>query len=78
MSTAPARQASTSTIVLITLEKEAKIPNVLILLSVHFPATSNQAQTVEIAKNTPEIAKFMTSEPKKIIYVAGRILNFIV
>jgi leucyl-tRNA synthetase len=45
---------------------------------INVPVNASQDEVVEIAKNTPEIAKFMTSEPKKIIYVAGRILNFIV
>ena len=42
------------------------------------PVNATQEEVVEIAKNTPEIAKFITAEPKKIIYVAGRILNFII
>ncbi len=38
----------------------------------------SQQQVVEIAKNCPEVKKYLTAEPRKIIYVPKKILNFIV
>lgn len=37
-----------------------------------------QQQIVDLAKECPEVKKYLTSEPRKIIYVPKKILNFIV
>ena len=45
---------------------------------VNVPVNASQEEACKIALADAEIAKYITSEPKKIIYVAGRILNFII
>jgi len=42
------------------------------------PVGASQDEAVNIALSNPEIKKHITNDPKKIIYVAGRILNFII
>ena len=37
-----------------------------------------QEELVELAKSKPEINKYIVSDPKKIIYVPGKIFNIIV
>ncbi len=39
---------------------------------------ASQDQLVSLAKQMPEIAKYITSEPKKIIYIKGKIFNIVV
>ena len=39
---------------------------------------ATQEEIVAVAKEVPEIAKYLTSEPKKIIYVKGKIFNIVV
>jgi leucyl-tRNA synthetase len=39
---------------------------------------ATKEEIFEIAKNSPEIAKYLTAEPKKIIYIAGKIFNIVV
>ncbi len=39
---------------------------------------ANQEQLVVLAKAMPEIAKYITNEPKKIIYIPGKIFNIVV
>ena len=42
------------------------------------PTTASQEDVISIAKNCAEVAKYITSEPRKVIYVPKKILNFIV
>ena len=42
------------------------------------PAAATQEEVVAIAKQSAEVAKYLTSEPRKVIYVPKKILNFIV
>lgn len=37
-----------------------------------------QEQVIDLAKQCPEVSKYLTTEPRKIIYVPKKILNFIV
>ncbi len=39
---------------------------------------ATKEEIFEIAKASPEIAKYLTAEPKKIIYIAGKIFNIVV
>ncbi len=39
---------------------------------------ANEAKVVEVAKQNENISKYLVTEPKKIIYIQGRILNFII
>ena len=39
---------------------------------------ATQDEIVQIAKESPEIAKYLTSEPKKIIFIPGKIFNIVV
>ena len=39
---------------------------------------ATKEEIFELAKGSPEIAKYLTTEPKKIIYVAGKIFNIVV
>jgi leucyl-tRNA synthetase len=45
---------------------------------VRIPADGDQAAAVAAARAEPQIAKFITGEPKKVIYVPGRLLNLVV
>lgn len=45
---------------------------------VSIPATATQEEVVNIAKASADIAKYLVAEPRKIIYVPKKILNFIV
>ena len=39
---------------------------------------ASKEEIFESAKASPEIAKYLTAEPKKIIYIAGKIFNIVV
>ena len=45
---------------------------------ISIPATASQQEVLEIAKANSDIARYLTAEPKKIIFVPKKILNFIV
>ena len=45
---------------------------------VRIPADGDQAAALAAARSEPQIAKFITGEPKKVIYVLGRLLNIVV
>lgn len=42
------------------------------------PTTTTQKQAVEAAKADPKVQAYVTTEPKKVIYIAGKLLNFVV
>lgn len=42
------------------------------------PTTTTQKQAVEAAKANPKVQAYVTTEPKKVIYIAGKLLNFVV
>ena len=46
--------------------------------TVHVGKDATQADVYAFALQEPNIAKFVTTEPKKIIFVAGRLLNIVV
>jgi leucyl-tRNA synthetase len=45
---------------------------------VQVSADAAQEDVVRAALDDPTIAKFVTGEPKKVIYVKGRLLNLVV
>jgi leucyl-tRNA synthetase len=44
----------------------------------HLPATAGQAEAERAALADPQVAKFVTGAPKKIIFVPGRLVNVVV
>lgn len=44
----------------------------------HLPASVTQAEAERAAFADPQVAKFLTGTPKKVIYVPGRLLNVVV
>jgi leucyl-tRNA synthetase len=46
--------------------------------TVTVPRDSGQAEVMSAALAEPGVAKFVTSTPKKVIFVPGRLLNLVV
>ncbi len=46
--------------------------------SIELAPTASEKEAVAAAKNDPKIAKWLTGEPTKVVYVAGKILNLVV
>ena len=45
--------------------------------TIEVPAAATQQEAMEAVKAAPESAKWLTGEPRKVIFVPGKIINIV-